>query len=118
MRILNVRQAAGVSMVSKPIPRRAIAKTSSRGGSPVCQPVPKITISGCLAVRPCFLPKARRISRKTSRKILLFKYLVPEDQDVFRDGLVSDPDGTGFDLAHGKGGILLARKIHWNPGNY
>jgi len=43
---LNVRAAAAVSMTSSPMPRRAIANTSSRGGNTFVAPVPSTMTSG------------------------------------------------------------------------
>src|SRR5690606_484747 len=43
VRMFNVRQAAGVVIDSKPMPRRANAKTSSRGGTTGRNPVPRTT---------------------------------------------------------------------------
>ena len=46
IRILNVLHAAGVSIVSNPIPFRASVNTNSRGGMAGRQPVPKMMSSG------------------------------------------------------------------------
>ena len=48
-RILNVRQAAGVSIISKPIPFDKIVVRTSLAGNTIRDPVPRRIISGFLA---------------------------------------------------------------------